>query len=158
MIRSQQITLLVFRLMLGFMMFYAGMSKILDPSWSPFGYLARAKTFPEFYALFLDPAVISYTTLLNEWGLTLVGLALMLGIGTRIASVCGILFMMLYYFPVLAFPYIGEHSFIIDEHLIYAAGFALLITFRAGMVWSVAEVLLRQPLVRRFSILQKLII
>lgn len=153
----QKISLVGLRITLGAMMFYAGITKVLDPTWSPFGYLARAKTFPEFYTLCLDPGIIPYTTFFNAWGLTLVGAALILGFGVRIASVCGLLFMILYYFPVLEFPYVGEHAFLIDQHVIYAFGFLTLIAFGAGRVWSVFALLLRVPVLRKMPFIAKVL-
>lgn len=44
--------------------------------------------------------------------------------------------MLLYYFPVLVFPYIGDHAFIIDEHIIYALVFVLLAVARAGRYYG----------------------
>jgi thiosulfate dehydrogenase (quinone) large subunit len=153
----QAFSLLFLRVALGWMMFYAGITKVFDPAWSPFGYLSRAKTFPEFYALFLDPGVLPIVTFLNAWGLTLIGLALLLGLGVRIASGFAILMMALYYFPVLSFPYIGENSFIIEAHIIYAAGFLVLIAFKAGRVWSLGAVLRKIPIVARIPLLQKIL-
>lgn len=154
----QKITLVSMRIALGFLMLYAGVSKLFDPNWSPFGYLARAKTFPELYAIFLDSSVIAYTTFLNEWGLTLIGAALIVGFGTRIASVCGAVLMGLYYFPVLAFPYVGEHAFIVDDHIIYAIAFVVLISFRTGEVWSLTQILLKHISFARIPIVKKLIV
>lgn len=37
------------RISLGWLMFYAGITKVLDPSWSSWGYLMSAKTFTGFY-------------------------------------------------------------------------------------------------------------
>lgn len=56
---------------------------------------------------------------LNEWGLTLIGLALLLGLFVRFACVSGVLLMALYYLSALDFPYPDPHSFIVDQHVIY---------------------------------------
>lgn len=157
MIPFPTLALFLFRVSLGCMMFYAGITKVLNPSWSPFGYLARAKTFPEAYSLLLDPSVLPFVTFANAWGLTLIGAALILGVGTRIASAFAIALMILYYFPVLDFPHAGEHSFIVDEHVIYAFGFLLLIALRAGRSLSLAAYLARTPLAERFPFIAKLI-
>ena len=74
--------------------------------------------------------------MLNEWGLTLIGVALVLGIATRLASWLGFVMMILYYFPILDFPYPNAHSFLVDEHLMYAALFLVLAAFRAGRAWG----------------------
>ena len=40
--------------------------------------------------------------------------------------------MALYYLPILNFPYVGDHSFLVDEHVIYALALWLLIKTDAG--------------------------
>ena len=113
------------RISLGWLFFYAGITKILDPNWSAQGFLGSAKTFPDLYAWFASPANINWVNFLNEWGLTLIGVALILGVFTKWASIAGILMMLLYYFPGLDFPYI-DHGFIVDQHIIYIFLFALI--------------------------------
>lgn len=132
----QKISLLLLRLSLGWLMFYAGITKIVDPAWSAAGYLTNAQTFQSIYAWFAQPAILPVTNFLNEWGLTLIGISLIVGAFVRLSSTLGILLMLLYYFPVLTFPTIGAHSFLVDEHIIYALVFLLLLAYRAGRVWG----------------------
>ncbi len=120
------------RLTLGWLFLYAGLVKILDDKWSAAGYLKGAKTFPELYAWLALPQNIGWVNLLNEWGLTLIGVSLILGIMVRFSSIAGIALMLLYYFPALNFPYVGEHAYIVDEHIIYMAAFLVLYAVRAG--------------------------
>jgi len=47
-----------------------------------------------------------------------------------------VLLMILYYLPVLSFPYAGEHSFLVDEHIIYITTFLVLFASNAGTVWG----------------------
>lgn len=116
------------RLGLGWVMFYAGITKILNPNWSAAGYLKNAKTFPELFNWFLDPSFLPIVNFVNEWGLLLLGVSLILGVGMRVSGVLGAMLMMLYYFPSLDFPMIGTTSYIVDEHVIYA----LVLLFLAG--------------------------
>ena len=132
----QKFSLLALRLSMGWLFLYAGVTKILDPVWSAEGYLKGAKSFPEFFNLFLSPSILPVTNLLNEWGLTLIGLSLILGIFVRWASIAGLFLMLLYYFPILDFPYPNAHSYIIDEHIIYFVAFLVLLAFRSGRVWG----------------------
>lgn len=124
--------LLLLRLALGWLFLYAGITKIMDPSWSAAGYLNNAKTFHEFFAWFALPGNIGWVNFVNEWALLLIGIALILGLFTRHAAIIGIVLMALYYFPALDFPKIGEHSFLIDEHVIYAIALSILAAGRAG--------------------------
>lgn len=132
-----KISLFILRITTGWLMFYAGISKILDPNWSAAGYLENAQTFPGFFAWFLQPGILPLTNFVNEWALTLLGVSLLLGIFVRLSSVLGIGLMLLYYFPVLQFPYIPPHSFIIDDHIIDAVVLLVLAATQAGRIWGI---------------------
>jgi len=132
----QKFSLVLLRLALGWLFLYAGVTKIINPDWSAAGYLANAKTFPELYAWLALPANLPWVNLLNEWGLTLIGLSLLVGLWVRWSALVGIGLMILYYLPVLNFPLAGEHSLLVDDHVIYALGLLTLIAFRAGHQWG----------------------
>src|SRR3989344_2031756 len=133
--KSQKISLFVLRLSVGWMFFYAGITKVVNPEWSAAGYLSGAKMFVGFYNWLLSPGILPTVNLVNEWGLTLLGISLILGIGVRLSSVLGALLMLLYYVP-LGFPYPNPHSYIVDEHIIYLAILLYFATIRAGRVWG----------------------
>ena len=124
------------RVTLGSMFFYAGITKVLNPEWSAEGYLKSAKTFPALYQWFASSDVLPIINFVNEWGLTLIGVALILGIGVRIVSISGSALMALYYLPILDFPYPNPQSFIVDQHIIYIASLLILASFRAGRVFG----------------------
>jgi len=151
------ISLLLLRLSLGTLFFYAGITKVLDPNWSAAFYLKGAKTFSAFYEWFLQPNILPFTNLLNEWGLTLIGLSLILGIFVRISSLGGALLMLLYYFPILNGFYPNEHSFIVDEHIIYFFALLLLASFRAGRVFGLEKWCSNLPICSRFPKLRSLL-
>jgi thiosulfate dehydrogenase (quinone) large subunit len=122
----------VLRLLLGWYMLIDGAQILLTPGWSASGFLLGAKTFPAFYAWFALPMNGWWVNPLNSWGITLIGAALILGVGVRVASWAGALMMILYYFPHYAFP-IVPYGYIVEEHIIYAAAFVLF------AVWPAAE-------------------
>ena len=130
------VALLALRLSLGWLLFYSGIIKIFDADWTAAGYLAGAKTFPALFQWFALPSNIGWVNFVNEWGLTLVGLALITGLFVRYASVAGIVFMVLYYLPILAFPYPNAHSFVVDEHVIYALVLSFFAFTDAGKVYG----------------------
>ena len=134
--KTQRTALLVLRVSLGWLFFYAGITKVLNPEWTAAGYLQNAATFRPLFEWLATPANIGWVNFLNEWGLTLIGAALILGVFVRYASWAGIVLTLLYWFPVLQFPYAGEHSYIVDEHIIYVIGFAVLMVFQAGKYWG----------------------
>jgi len=133
----EKVSLTILRVATGWMMFYAGITKVVNPAWSAEGYLRGAKTFSGFFAWFASPGVLPVVNFVNEWGLTLLGVSLILGFGVRFSSVLGSVLMLLYYFPVLNGWYPNAHSFIVDDHLIYAAVLLLLAAVRAGRVWGI---------------------
>lgn len=133
--KSNQI-IFVLRITIGWLFFYAGITKILDPEWSAAFYLKGAKTFPELYAFFLRPDILPYVNLLNKWGLTLIGISLILGAYVRWSAIAGVIVMVLYYLPELDFPRVGDHSMLIDEHIIYALVLILLVSLRAGRIFG----------------------
>lgn len=133
---GKNISLFLLRVSFGWLMFYAGITKILNPSWTAAGYLSNAKTFPALFGWLASPDIIGIVNFLNEWGLTLIGVSLILGILVRPASVAGVILMLLYYFPVLDWPTIGTHSYIIDEHIIYVLIFAYFVYAAPGKIWG----------------------
>jgi len=128
--------LFLLRVSMGWIFFYSGLSKILSGNWTAKAYLENAQTFSNLYAWFASPANIGWVDFVNQWGQLLIGAALILGVFVRSASFGGILLMILYYFPVLDFPAVGEHAFLVDEHVIYALVLMLLIRFKAGSFYS----------------------
>lgn len=138
--RSFKTAIFLLRLAMGWLFFYAGITKVLDPSWTAAGYLQGAKTFSGFYNWLALSQNINWVNFLNEWGLTLLGIALIVGVATRLTTILGIILMLFYYFPVLDFPRIGEHGYIIDEHLIYVFVLFVLSAARAGRYWGLDKV------------------
>lgn len=134
--KFKKVSLVLLRVSFGWLFFYAGLSKILNPDWSAAGYLGGAKTFGSFYNLFLGDSILPIINFINEWGLTLLGVSLILGLFVRPAALFGAALMILYYFPVLEFPRIMPHSYLVDDHIIYALVLVFLAAIGAGHVWG----------------------
>lgn len=132
MTKYQKVLLFLTRISLGWMLLYAGITKISSDTWSAAGYLNAAKTFPAFYHWLASPEILPLTNFVNEWGQVFLGILLILGLFTRYAAVLGALMMLLYYLPVLSFPYPNPHSFIVDEHIVYALALLFLGASKAG--------------------------
>ncbi len=128
--------MLALRLTLGWLFFYAGITKVINPEWTAEGYLKGAKTFTGLYEFFASPGILPVTNFLNEWGLTLIGISLLLGLFVRLGSIFGVLIMLLYWLPILDGFYPNTHSFLVDEHIVYAAAFLVLGNFSAGRFWG----------------------
>ena len=90
-------------------------------------------------------------------GLTLVGISLILGLFVRLGSIFGAALMVLYYFPILNFPYPNPYTFLIDDHIIYALVMILLATLRAGRVWGLENWCSSLPICSRYPKLRNLL-
>ncbi|OGE86521.1 MAG: hypothetical protein A3J48_00165 [Candidatus Doudnabacteria bacterium RIFCSPHIGHO2_02_FULL_46_11] len=124
------------RITIGWLFLYAGITKVLNPDWSAAGYLNNAQSFTGFYQWLASDNMIAITNFANAWGLTIIGFLLLVGLFVRWASIAGAVVMMLYYFPILNFPKVGDHSYIVDEHIIYAVVLLLLGALKAGEYWG----------------------
>ena len=131
----QKFFLFVLRIIVGWMFFYAGITKVLDPQWSAAGYLRGAKAFTWFFQTLLDPSILPIINFMNKWGLTLLGVSLILGLFVRFSSLLGVLLMALYYMA-LGFPYPNPHSYIVDEHIIYISVLLFFAAVKAGRVFG----------------------
>lgn len=129
--KAQQYILTILRLGVGWFFFYAGFTKVIDPSWSAAGYLGSASTFPKLFEWLALAGNIEWVSFLNEWGLLFIGVGLILGLFVRYASYAGILLMLSYWLVALDFPMAGR-AFLVDEHIIYTLVFGILILFQAG--------------------------
>lgn len=76
---------------------------------------------------------------MNEWGLTLLGVSLILGIFVRWSALFGIALMVLYYLPILQFPYPDANSFIVDQHFMFIIVLVVLAAFDAGRFWGLEK-------------------
>lgn len=123
------------RLVTGWFFLYAGLSKIINPTWSAGGYLSAAKSFSGFYGWLASPGILPIVNFINEWGLFLIGLSLILGVAVKLSGYLGSVMMLLYYLPVLDFPKV-DHGFIVDDHIIFIAVLLLLAAFDAGRVYG----------------------
>lgn len=150
-------SIFLLRITLGWMFFYAGITKVLDPTWSAAGYLKGAKTFPLFYNWLLQPNILPVINFINEWGLVLLGVSLIIGLGIRLSSILGSVLMILYYLPLLQFPYPNAHSFFVDEHIIYIAALLVLASIKAGQVWGLGAWCTNCSVCKKYPLIKKIL-
>src|SRR3972149_2745546 len=146
----QKFSLFLLRVATGWFFFYAGITKVLNPNWSAAGYMKGAKTCVWFYQWLLQPNILPVINFVNEWGLTLLGISLILGIFVRLSSVLGAILMLLYYFPVLQFPYPNPNSYVVDEHIVYALVLVFFASLRVGRIWGLENWCSGLPICARF--------
>lgn len=106
----QLTTLVVLRFLIGWHLLYEGFSKILIPNWSSFEFLQESKWILAGFAKFVlgNNNVLSVVDFLNIWGLIAIGLGLIFGLFTRMASISGALLLLLYYLntpPLIGLEY-----------------------------------------------------
>jgi thiosulfate dehydrogenase (quinone) large subunit len=124
--KAQQFSIVALRIIVGWFMAADGYLNLMAPGFTSKGFLLGAKTFPAFYAWFASPANLVWVDPLNVWGIILIGVALILGVGVRPAAWAGVAMMILYYFPHYGYPFSLQHGWFVEEHIIDAAAFAVL--------------------------------
>jgi thiosulfate dehydrogenase [quinone] large subunit len=97
--RGPMIAITVLRVLIGWHFLYEGIAKLSSPSWSAAGYLKQARgPFADLFKwLAAKPDLLANADLITMWGLTAVGLLLILGLFTRLASLGAIGFIVLFY-------------------------------------------------------------
>ncbi len=140
---SARVMLVLLRVALGSLFLYSGLSKVLDPSWSADFYLNNAQTFPAVFQWLAQASVLPLVNFMNMWGQLLLGVSLILGAFVRLSSTLGVLLMLLYYIPILRFPYVGQHALIVDEHVIYGLVLLFFYAVDAGKVLGLDKLFFR---------------
>lgn len=131
-------SLVLLRVSLGILMLWAGTEKILQ-GFSAAGYLTHLKgALASYFQVFAGNAT---TDNLVMWGLTLGGIALIIGAGTRVAMIGLSLMMALFYLS--QFPAANGW---VDDHVIFIAVMILLWAYRSSEVWGFGKWLRRLPL------------
>lgn len=150
--RIQTAALVSLRMLVGWHLCYEGLAKLLDPYWSSAGYLASAQWWFKdvFVKLSASPGAVGVIDAVNAWGLTLIGLFLIVGTLTRVAAVAGIVLLLLYYlaappFVGLRYPMPAEGSYIVvNKVLVEAAALWVLYAFRTSHVFGLDALLARR--------------
>jgi len=95
----QRSIFILLRMAIGWHFLYEGLSKVFSPGWSATGYLLDSKgIFSElFISMASNESLMNVVNFLNIWGLTAIGLGLIVGAFTRFASWAGILLLLFYY-------------------------------------------------------------
>ena len=138
--RAPMIAITALRVLVGWHFFYEGLTKLTAPSWTAAGYLKQAKgpLGESFRWLATRPDLLTNADLVTMWGLTIVGLCLILGLFTRLASLAGMAFILMFY--LAAPPLVGvfyaipsEGSYlIVNKNLVEAAALAVILLTGSG--------------------------
>lgn len=136
--RWPMVAITVLRVVIGWHFLYEGVAKLTATSWSSAGYLNQARG--PFAGLFRwlasQPNMLANADLITMWGLTIVGVLLILGLFTRLASLAGVAFILMFYLSTP--PFVGyfysvptEGSYlIVNKNLVELC--ALIVIFTTG--------------------------
>jgi thiosulfate dehydrogenase [quinone] large subunit len=136
----QTLAIVVLRVLVGWHFLYEGLAKLTNPAWSASGYLlqSRGPLSAFFRGLAADANLLANVNLLNQWGLTLIGLGLILGCFTRLASLSGLVVILLFYLcnpPFVGYYYSipAEGSYlVVNKNLVEAAALAVILVTGSG--------------------------
>ena len=123
---KKSIGMTLLRMLIGWHFLYEGLFKIVQVGgWSAEGYLRTSQWFaaPLFHKIAATPWLMKTVDLMNMWGLTAIGLALILGLLVRPAAFFGFMLLLFYFVaqpPFLA-PSADGHFLWIDRNVVEAA-------------------------------------
>ena len=149
-------SILTLRVGMGWILFQAGIVKLLDPSWTAAGYLLNA--IPEgnpFGGLWVALAAdwLWLIDPLNAWGLTLTGLGLLLGVLVRWSAFWGATIMLFYWASSLTGGLTAglpvAHGWVVNDHVVYA-----LLLFGLG-AWGAGRILGLDAYIEQLNLVQK---
>ncbi|WP_167618270.1 DoxX family membrane protein [Maribellus sediminis] len=139
---KQLSALVILRFLIGWHMLYEGVHKLFTPGWSAQGFLSESQWIMSGFAKWIvsQQSVLTVVDFMNTWGLIAIGLGLILGLLTRIATVSGIILLLMYYFstpPLIGLEYsipTEGNYLIINKTLIEAAALLVILLFPTGAI------------------------
>lgn len=142
--RPAMIAITVLRVLVGWHFLYEGIAKLTSSSFTAAGYLkmARGPFAGLFHWLAAQPNLLANADLMTMWGLTIVGLLLILGLFTRLASLGAIAFLLMFYFATP--PFVGyfyalpsEGSYLlVNKNLVELGALVVILLTGSGLVYG----------------------
>ena len=136
--------LVALRMLVGWHFLYEGLAKILNPKWTSMGYLMDAQGWfaSFFHSMANNKGLMTVVDLMNEWGLFLIGLGLIAGCLSRLASLGGIVLVGLYCLSHPHFigveymlPFEGSYL-LVDKNLVELGALAVLYVFPTSKIFG----------------------
>jgi thiosulfate dehydrogenase [quinone] large subunit len=116
---SLRVIILLLRVALGLDFFYLGFSALFNPT---LGKTVSARSFGNLYSWLATPAAVagqsSWVQPVAQWAFLIIGICLILGLLTRLASIAGIILALLSYLPTVSFAAFNVAQFINDEVIV----------------------------------------
>jgi thiosulfate dehydrogenase [quinone] large subunit len=136
--------LVALRFLIGWHLLFEGIYKLVNPQWSSLAFLAESKWIFAGIADWIssNQGVLKVVDFINVWGLTAIGLGLILGLFTRTAAIAGTVLLGLYY--LFNPPFIGAgitvplegNYLIVNKNLIEAVMLLLLAVSPAARLYG----------------------
>ena len=147
--RSGMIAITVLRVVGGWHVLYEGLAKLTSPSWSAAGYLrvSRGPFSGLFHWIAGNPQLLDQANQITMYGLTIVGVLLILGLFTRLAAAGGIAFILLFYLcnpPFVGYFYSipSEGSYlIVNKNLVEISALVVILVTRSGLFAGLDRIL-----------------
>ncbi len=149
--KMQLFSLVALRVIIGWYFLYEGLSKVFTPKWTAYGYLMDSKGLfaPFYHAIASNPTIMGVVDFINIWGLTLVGLFLILGLFERISYIGATVFLLLFFLshpPILNAVYLlpPEGSYLwVDKNLVMLVATVVLFWFPTSRVVGLKRIILK---------------
>lgn len=140
--KSQLYLLVALRVVIGWHLLYEGIVKLVNPNWSSAGFLLDSQGIFSgfFHSLASNLDLLSIVDTLNIAGLTLIGLGLILGSFTRLATIGGIVLLAFYYLshpPFVGLKYampMEGNYLVVSKNLIELMALCVLLVFPTGTI------------------------
>lgn len=150
--RPQLVLLVALRVAIGWHLMYEGLVKIFQPQWTSYSYLMDSQGFLSgvFHKLATNPSLLGVVDFLNAWGLTLIGLSMIIGLLSRYAKIAAMALLLFYYLahpPLLTTEYLfpGEGSYLwVNKNLIELLAVAVLYVFPTGNIIGLDRLVFKQ--------------
>jgi thiosulfate dehydrogenase [quinone] large subunit len=147
--KIQVFSLVILRLSIGWHFLYEGGVKVLNPHWTSKTYLLDSGGFLKgfFEQIAGNQTVLTFSNHANAYGLTLIGLSLVIGIFTRYSSIAGMVLLFLYYLSHPAIPGIeylfpsdGSY-FIINKTLVESFSLMVIYAFPTSGIFGLQRII-----------------
>lgn len=147
------ISLTILRMAIGWHFLFEGLLKVINPNWTAAIFLSNA-TGPFaglFQGIVRNQSLLGISDFFNKWGLTAVGLSLMIGLFSRWACIGGMLLLGLYYLASPPFIGLGNAALsegnylIVNKNLIEFLALWVLFLFNDSKAFGIDRFFNRTP-------------
>ena len=144
--------LVVLRVLIGWFFLYEGLAKIFSPNWTSYGYLMDSKGLfsPLFTMIAESQSLIAIADFINIYGLTIIGLLLILGLFERVGYVGAAILLLMYYLshpPLLNVEYLlpSEGSTLwVDKNFIMMVSVVVLYHFPTSRIIGIDRAIFKE--------------